>query len=437
MTVERVGTVAADTFAPLGLGWRAVLCDRTVQFTVRRLRHDGGVLRGYVDVEFKAQGRGTPRERLAGELLNLSSGRDRSGFANRLQERKAGIEWRNLVDAFCVQVESREAAGPELVWVGNLPAPIDGGWLLENLIQRKQTTGIHGDGSVGKSFFALAVAVSLTTGMEVIPGFRPASRCNVVYCDYETDSDTMNLRVQMIAAGLGIDAPDIAYYRMEQPLADSIEWLLPKVQEHGIGLVIVDSVEAAMSGSSGNGAPANDAPAKMNRALRQLGVSALLIDHINSDQANQKEAARRAYGSIFKRNWQRMSFHLKQSREPGPDKVRHLGLFNTKFNNGEEGGVTGLAWGISDGICQWWAEEIDDPDLEAALPTVDRIAAYLRREGPCQPSVIADETGVPGSTVRSTLTRHIKRFTQNERGLWTLRPEQIEEAEPSEELPWA
>lgn len=420
MTADRIGPVAADSFAPLGLGWRAVLCDRTVQLTVRRIRHDGGALRGYVDVEFKAPGRGNPRERLAGELLNISSGRDRSGFANRLQERKPGIEWRNLVDAFCVQVEARESAGPTLAWVGNLPAPIDGGWLVDGLIQRKQTTGIHGDGSVGKSFLALAVAVSLKTGLEVVPGFRPSARCNAIYCDYETDDDTMNARVQMIAAGLGVDPPDIAYYRMEQPFADSIEWLLPKVQEHQVGLVIVDSVEAAMSGSSGNGAPANDAPAKMNRALRQLGVAALLVDHINSEQAAQKEAVRTPYGSRFKRNWQRMSFHLKQSREPGPDKVKHLGLFNTKFNNGEEGQVTGLAWGIGDGVCQWWAEDIDDPELEEALPSVERIAAYLRREGPSQPSVIAEDTGIKQATVRSTLSRHGQRFVLNGRGLWTL-----------------
>ena len=421
MTVERVGTVAADTFAPLGLGWGAVLCDRTVQFTVRRLRHDGGVLRGYVDVEFKAQGRGTPRERLAGELLNLSSGRDRSGFANRLAERKTGIEWRNLVDAFCVQVEAREASGPALVWVGNLPDPIDGGWLIENLIERNQTTGIHGDGAVGKSWVALAVAVSLTTGYEIIPGYRPTQRLNVLYCDYETDQDTLNARVRMIAAGAGIDPPDVGYLRMEMPFADSVEWLLPRVQEHSVGLVIVDSVEAAMAGSVGNGAPSNEGPSRMNRALRQLGVSALLVDHISAEQAQQKEAARKAYGNIFKRNWQRVSFQLKQSREPGADGLKHLALLNVKRNNGREFDPVGLAWEIDDGRCRWWREEIDDPELEGALPTHARIAAYLKREGPSQPSAIAEGTGLSVATqVRPTLSRRTDLFVRLPSGLWDV-----------------
>lgn len=421
MTAEPVQPLG-DVFRPHGLGWRAVLCERTVQLTVRRIRHDGGALRGYVEVEYKAPGQ--RRIKLAGELLNLSSGRDRASLANRLGERQPGPEWRNVLDAFCLQVESKESEGPELVWIGNLPAPIDGGWLIENLIQRGQTTGIHGDGSVGKSFVALAVAVSLTTGLEVLPGFRPSVRCKVAYCDYETDSDTMNRRVQLIAAGMGIEHPDIAYFRLDQPFSDCVEWLLPHVQEHGIGLVIVDSVEAAIAGASGHGAPANDAPSKLNRALRQLGVSALLIDHINSEQAAEKGVVRAAYGSRFKRNWQRMGFHLKQAREPGPDRVKHLGLFNTKFNNGEEGLSYGLAWEINGEWCRWWPERIEDEELAAALPAVDRIAAYLRREGPSQPSVIAEETGLRANTVTKTLRRHIRRFAQNAHGLWMVLPDE-------------
>lgn len=424
MTAEPVQPLS-DVFKAHGMGWRAILCDRTVQLTVRRIRHDGGALRGYVEVEYKPAG--GRRIKLAGELLNLSSGRDRASLANRLAERQQGPEWRNVLDAFCLQVESKESEGPELVKIGNLPAPIDGGWLVDNLIQRRQTTGIYGDGSVGKSFFALAVAVSLVTGLEVLPGFRPASRCEVTYCDFETDRDIMNRRVQLIANGIGIAPPEINYYRMEDPFADSVEWLVRHVQEERVGLVIVDSVEMAMMGSTGSGSPSNEGPARLSRAIRHLGISALVIDHINNEQAQQKEIVRTAYGSRFKRHLQRMAFYLKQAREPGPDKVKHLGLFNTKFNNGEENLSYGLAWEINGEWCRWWPERIEDEELTAALPAVDRIAAYLRREGPSQPSVIAEDTGIPRGTVSSALKRHYQRFQRNEHDLWTLVPEQEDE----------
>lgn len=419
MTVEPQ-PIQGNTFEPFGLGWRARVENRTIRFTVRRLRHDHGSLRGYMDVEFKPAG-ARRVSRLAGEQINLSSGRDRSGFANRLLERAPGIDWRNLVDAFCVEVEAREASGPQFVKIGNLPAPIDGGWLIEGLVERGQNTSIHGDGAVGKSFTALAAAMSAHTGVEILPGYRPTRAVPVLYCDYETDADTMNRRVQLIARGVGIQPPDIDYVRMDEPFSDCTEFLLARIQAEGIGLVVVDSVEAAMAGSVSAGAGQNEGPAKLNRALRRLNTSALLVDHISAEQGTETKVARKAYGSIFKRNWVRLQFHLMQAREPGADRLRHLGLFQAKRNNGEDFPPVGLAWEINEEWCRWWREPIDDPGLEKALPVADQIASYLRREGASQPSIISEETGIAGGTVRSTLKRRHDLFINDHRGLWDVK----------------
>lgn len=436
----------SDSFEAHGLGWRAVLMRRTVRMTVRRLRRDAGSLRGYVDVEFKAEGRGTPRERLAGEVLNLSSGRDRAGFANRLLERKPGIEWRNLVDAFCVEVERRDDEAEPAILIGNLPAPIDGGWLVEGLLERNQNNEVHGDGSVGKSWLGLALAVSVTTGVEILPGYRPHQRGSVLYLDWETDHDTLNARVQQLARGAGIAYPNIWYMRMDGPLADSVERIIALIQEHGVVLVVVDSVEAAMAGSISAGAPSNEGPSRMNRALRRIGVTSFLIDHISSEQAQSEKVATKAYGSIFKRNWIRRSFHLKQTHEPAADGFRHLGLFIAKVNNGKEPEPVGLRWEVNDEVCRWDREEIEDPELEQALPLVDRIAGYLRREGPSQLSAIVEGMSpAKRTTVTSTLQRQTKRFYKTAHGLWdVVAAAVIGDDEPSEDaeygdpdpLPW-
>lgn len=414
-----------DTFEAYGLGWRATAAGRTIRFTVRRLRREGGSLRGYVDVEHRAKDapRGTLPTRLAGELVNLSSGRDRSSFANRLAERMAGVEWKALVDAFCVEVEKRDDESEPALWIGNLPAPIDGGWLVEGLLERNQNNSLHGDGAVGKSWLALALAVSVTTGREILPGYRPLLRGNVLYLDWETDHDTLNARVQQIARGAGIEPPNIRYMRMDGPFADAVERVLAECQEHKVVLVILDSVEAAMAGSVGAGSPQNEGPSKINRGLRRLGrITSFMVDHISAEQANEKGVVRKAYGSIFKRNWVRLSFQLKQTREPSEDGYGHLGLFNAKRNNGRLFDPVGLRWEINDEVCRWEREEIESPELEEALPTADRIAAYLRREGPSQPSAIVEALGnVPRTTVMSTLKRQAMRFYKNGRDLWDLR----------------
>lgn len=431
-----------DTFEPFGLGWRAVLLERTVRITVRRLRRDSTSLRGYVDVEYRAPK--SKRERLAGEVLNLSSGRDRAGFANRLLERRPGVEWRNLIDAFCVEVERRDDEGEPAVKIGNLPAPIDGGWLVDGLLERNQNNEIHGDGSVGKSWLALALAVSVTTGVEILPGYRPHQRGPVLYLDWETDQDTLNARVQQIARGAGIAYPDIWYLRMDGPLADSVERVLAICQEQGALLVVVDSVEAAMAGSVSAGAPSNEGPSRMNRALRRIGRTAFLVDHISAEQAASGKVATKAYGSIFKRNWVRLAFQIKQARYDAGDGFRHLGLFCAKRNNGKEFEPVGLRWEINDDVCRWDREEIDDPELDEARPIADRIESYLRREGPSQPSAIVEAMSpTKRTTVISTLSRQHKRFRKNERGLWDLAPKTADDEPPEDydfgdpdPLPW-
>jgi len=406
-----------DRLEPFGLGWRAVLANRTIRVTVRRLRRQGGNLQGYIDVEYKLPG--CPKERLSGEVVNLSNGKGRTEFANRLRERKPGIEWRNIIDAFCVQVEQREDDQEPPVWIGNLPPPINGGWLVEGLLERNQTSEIHGDGSVGKSWLALALAVSVTTGVEILPGYRPHLRGNVLYLDYETDHDTLNARVRQIARGAGIDSPNVLYLRMDTPFADNVERLMAICQEQSIVLVIIDSVEAAMAGSTAPGAGSNEGPSKINRGLRRLGRTAFLVDHISAEQGQDKGVATKAYGSIFKRNWVRSAFQLKQTKDAAADGANHLGLFCTKRNNGRLYDPVGIRWEINDELTAWSREEIDDPELEQSLSTVDRIAAYLRREGPSQPSAIAEGASLSSGVVRTTLSRRSDRFERNGHGLWT------------------
>lgn len=436
MTAQAIKPRKADSFDPFGLGWRQVTFGRKVRITVRRLRRDHGALRGYVDVEYRESSRTEPM-RLAGELVNLSSGRDRATFAGHIEERLRieGLSWRNVVDAFCIEVERRDEEADPAVWIGQLPAPIDGGWLVEGILERGQNNNLVGDGAVGKSWVALALAVSVTTGLEVLPGYAPHLRGNALYVDYETDQDTLNARIQQIARGLGIEPPLIRYLRLDQPFADATERIMAECQEHGVVLVIIDSVEAAMAGSVGAGAPSNEGPARMNRALRRIGTTTFLVDHISAEQASAKGLVTKAFGSIFKRNWVRLSFQLKQAREPTPDGLRHLGLFNIKRNNGREFAPVGLAWEINDEVCRWTREEIADTELEEMLPKAERIAAYLRREGPGQPSTVAEALEISGATVRSILGRRIDLFEKNHHGLWGARARPIEREEEAYDEP--
>lgn len=428
---------------PHGLGWRVIMEGRRVRVTVTKLKRSSTGLRGYIEIDYarpKADGGG--QLLLAGENLNLGDGRARTSLANRLSERVAGIAWRNVLDAVCIGVQHKDDEGEPVVLIGNRPRPLDGGWLVTDFLEHRQNHSLFGDGDVGKSWVALAMGVSAATGEEIIPGFRPVRRVMPLYVDYETDAETLERRVQMIARGAGIAPPDVPYLRLDQPFSDCLDRVMTVCQEHDVGLVIVDSVEAAMAGSADPGAGANEGPARMNQALRRLARTTLLVDHINAASAGQKGLAGKAYGSIFKRNWVRLAFELKRVREKSPDAYEHLGLFCQKRNNGPRFEPIGLQWQINDELTSWAREEILEGELTEALPPAQRIHACLRMNGPSQPSTIREETGLPQGTVTSTLSRRHDLFEKNAAGLWVAKAVP-DEAPPddfdfgaAEELPW-
>ena len=89
---------------------------------------------------------------------------------------------------------------------------------------------------------------------------------------------------------------------MTRPLADDVERLAEVVAEHAIRLAIVDSVGLALGIGREAGDPA-DAVLRMHQALRHLGVTSVLVDHVaGADIAAGTTAASRPYGSVYKLN---------------------------------------------------------------------------------------------------------------------------------------
>jgi hypothetical protein len=439
MALDHDSIASSDEISRHGLGFRAIRDERRVEMLVTKLRRGRTGLAGHVEVRYappKVDGRGGGRVVLASEHLNIGSGRDRATLANRLTKRVPSVDWQNVVDAVCIDVQTLDDQGEPVVMIGNRPEPLDGGWLVENFLERNQAHNLFGDGEVGKSWVALAIAVSVVTGCEILPGYRPRQRGGVLYVDYETDADTMNRRVKQIARGAGLSPPDIAYLRLDQPFADSLWRVIQEADEHECILVIVDSVEAALAGGADPGGPMNEGPARMNQALRQLKRTSLLVDHVNSEQAKSKQLAGKAYGSIFKRNWVRLSYEVKRVQDSPDPNHHHLGLFCAKRNNGLRFEPAGLRWTVNDEESAWSREDIDTDGFAEALPAWQRILGILKIDGPKSVADLVNETGLSRGTVSAALTKRQTVFERLPGGLYQIRPRTDEPSDDEEALPW-
>jgi hypothetical protein len=237
-----------------------------------------------------------------------------------------------------------------------------------------------------------------------VPGWRPTRRGRGLLLDWETDQETINRRVRMICRGAGIPYVPINYVACDGPLVEQMEWLLERVQEDGIDLIVVDSVEAAMQGSRSDGGDLNDAPGKVNQVLRKLKRATILVDHVNAIGAASPNLAGKAYGSIFKRNWVRMAYELKRVHEGG-DGDRHLGVYCTKRNNGPRFDAFGLRWTINDETSSWEREEITEPELQQALSVKKRMEIALGESSPLSMSSLAELCGCKLQQIRVEVSR--------------------------------
>lgn len=433
-----------DELAPFGLGWRWQwrVGKTWVRMTFRALRKTASGTSAEVTIDAGVPAIGV-KGTLTVERLTLADGKARVALANRLGKRTgdgpdALVNWQAMLDGICSRILVAMRAGPTPSVVG-LDDEQGINWLIEGLVEERQTTSLYGDGEVGKSWQAIAALVSLVSGEEIVPGWRPTRRGRGILLDWETDQETINRRVRMICRGAGIPYVPIDYVACDGPLVEQVEWLLERVQQDQIDLIVVDSVEAAMQGSRSDGADLNDAAGKVNQVLRKLGRAALLVDHVNAINAASNGLAGKAYGSIFKRNWVRMSYELKRAHEGG-DGDKHLGVYCTKRNNGSRFDAFGLRWTINDELSSWEREEITEPALQKALSVKKRMEIALNEDSPLSQTTLAERCEAKLSQIRVELARDKgKTFRKTTNDLIELAPRLTvvnAGAEEPEELPW-
>ncbi len=266
---------------------------------------------------------------------------------------------------------------------------------------------IHGPGGTGKTILGAVFAVSVAAGVAIVPGLEPRQG-GVLVLDWENDLDTWNALIAAIAAGAGIEAPDIAYRHCGmRPLADQVEEIASFVQERDVVMVIVDAVGGAL-GQTTEGGSAEETTKRMFMALRELHCSAVLLDHVAGADVESERPAAKPYGSIYKMNDSRRVFALRRE-SAGADGFLHLALICTK-TNGAPVAPVGIRLEF-DGhepprMIRVAREEIATPELvAAAMRGIDRVERFFTEHGRSDASDIVDGTGMAANVVRAYLSQ--------------------------------
>ena len=293
----------------------------------------------------------------------------------------------------------------EAVRFSEMEVPGPRRYLLKDLLLAAYVTLLYGDGGVAKSLLALALAVAVSGDSRKWLG-REVETCPVLYVDFELDAEEQARRVHQLCRGQGMDTPPESLLYMSalgHPAIEAFTAALDACKEHGVGLMVVDSLGPALQGDA---EAARDIIGFFQRSVepfRVEGVAVLIIDHQSRLQAGQSYQSKGAFGSVFKTNLAR-SVIQAQATERGEGTLT-VRLRQKKHNFGPLAEPFGAKLSFTEEAVVLEAVELEASELaeEATLNAADRVKLALEG-GPAYPWEIAEHTGLALKTVKNALT---------------------------------
>ena len=183
-------------------------------------------------------------------------------------------------------------------------------FLFYPFVQDNVPNVLFGQSEVGKSFWALNLAVSFAMEIEFL-GVKAAERGKTLYLDYEDDETTFISRLYKVCRGLNMDykavASQILYY---QPLGDikgSTDVIRKMVAKNNISLMIIDA-----GGDASGGPSKEECVLSMFNALKSIPCANLILHHEPKKVNNESQPY---YGSTYWKNRSRISWRLETEKE--------------------------------------------------------------------------------------------------------------------------
>jgi hypothetical protein len=293
----------------------------------------------------------------------------------------------------------------EAVRFSEMKVPGPRRYLLKDLVLAAYVTLLYGDGGVAKSLLTLALAVAVSGSSEGWLG-RKVENCPVLYVDFELDAEEQARRVHQLCRGQNLDTPpeNLLYMSaLGHPAKEAFAAALEACKEHGVGLMVVDSLGPALQGDAEAARDVIGFFQKSIEPFRAEDVAVLIIDHQSRLQAGQSYQSKGAFGSVFKTNLAR-SVIQAQATERGEGTLT-VRLRQKKHNFGPLAEPFGVKLSFTEEAVGLEAVELNASELaeEATLNATDRVKLALEG-GPAYPAEIAEHTGLAVKTVKNALT---------------------------------
>ena len=343
------------------------------------------------------------------------TGRDKlARTAAELSRTAAGDLWRRAVFAATeavLEAEERLGGGVDL---RTAAMSVDGPIFVAEPLQPAGPCGIVAPGESGKSTLARALAASVASGLEIIPGVRPVITGPVLYIAGEDPVVAWHTRsIEAIARGAGIERRGIANRIILQDVRGrKLHRIGRTIAEMATdyALVIIDSVQSLLPSAEAAGGGVRDRDSMFFDAVDAIARPVHLVAHPNLTGARKwAEADGRIAGSEVNRDRLRMAWRLTWKDEPAVvgTSFRRYTATCTKWNHGPRPAPLGFgaAWTFGQdrdpGVLTFSASTPLALAAPLSAELAEALAAY--RDGVVTPTPLAERLGVNVNTAKSRL----------------------------------
>lgn len=384
---------------------------------VSRIReHSDG--RITAEVNLKTSKTDTAKTHILQTQLNLLSTRSKKDLVKELEDRYPLPEgqWTEMVEQLCIICLDSHRTGrpPEEIWPVPEGEPIpEVEMLIAPILYKNKPTLIFGEGSTGKSYLALTLAIMAQLPYYDNPIWLKPKQANTLYLDYEGDESEFRKRLTLLTRGFGIPAVPILYRECELPFVEDVDHLEQIVAEYNIGFIIIDSLGVASGNANLNDAATATA---FYSALRRLKVTALIITHTSKEE--RKKAT--PFGSVYFTNLARSVFEVVKHQEQEADEIA-IDLIHVKNNQGPLIAHQGFKIQFEPErtvVSRVQPETI--PEFLEKMSLKSRIIHLLLEKRKASVKDIAEELDKPEGTIRALLNRYKDVFVKLQ-GEWGLK----------------
>jgi len=317
--------------------------------------------------------------------FNLDAATTRKTVAEMLGKREAiaGIDWPVMLEQVCFLATERWRTGEPAVDLWGVQ-PQTARWLLHPYIEHGSPTVLFAKGGSGKSVVALAMAYTVAAGLRFFVGKTDGIARPVLYLDWETSAEVHNERARAIASKHNNAQPRILYKRMSSSLQDSAGAIRKEIAQHGVKLVVVDSL-----GYAGGAAPEEAATAiALFGAIRTFGVATLCVHHRRKGGGMSGGDPDSLFGSAYYFNSARHVWQLQGEKDEDKEEL-NVGFYHVKSNNGRlqkrhgfEVKFTNDTDGLTEGIAFRYKDNIAEMQgFENSGNLKERILAEFAADG--------------------------------------------------------